>query len=173
MKTVKEIITQRDYKIEEEDEEKIIVVPTMEKEGGKIYIFKQIIRTFNIKRVKQITSILESIGIKHCIVIYTDSATPAAKKCVKTLHIDKYIELFTEKELKYNITKHTLVPLHIKLSNEESDKFKLEHGSKHPVILKTGPIARFYNYKSGTVIKIVRTNRHKDIKTYITYRIVK
>jgi len=167
MKTIREMLEQRGYKIEEEDNEKIMAIPIEEDNDDKIYIFKEIIRTFNIKRVKEITSILESTGIKHCIVIYIDSATPAAKKCIKILHVDKQLELFTEKELKYNITKHVLVPAHIKLSNKESEKFKLKHGTKHAVILKTGPIARFYNYKRGDIIKIVRKTK------YVTYRIVK
>ena len=168
MKTIKEMLKQRKYKIVEEDDEKIIAVSLTE-DSDKIYVFKQIIRTFNIKRVKQITSILESINIKHCITIYKDSATPAAKKCVNILHIDKQIELFIEKELKYNITKHVLVPEHIELSNEESKAFKLEYGTKLPIILKLGPISRFYNYKIGNVIKIVRKSKNG---ANITYRIV-
>lgn len=163
MEIIHEMLDQRGYKIEEEDDEKIIAV--LDKKY--IYVFKQIIDTFNIKRVKQITSILDHLDIKHCIVIYTDSATPAAKKSVKILSVNIQLELFTDKELQYNVTKHKLVPTHIKLSDEDINIYKRNYGTKLPIILTTDAVSRFYNYKKGNIIKIVRKNG------YVIYRIVK
>ena len=88
--------------------------------------------------------------------------------------MDIEIELFFEDELQYNITKHILVPEHIRLSNNKAKKFKEKYGTKFPILLINDPISRFFNYKSGDIIKIIRCQKIKeDSNYYITYRIVK
>lgn len=162
IQTTKEIITQRGYKITEIEDDKILGTRGTE----KICIFTGIVSKFSIGRVKEYLSILETMNIKNCIVIYTDQVTPKAKKLIENA-IDVIIELFTLCELQYNITKHKLVPQHVKLSPHESKKFKEHFGVKFPTLLKTDPVSRFYNFKRGDIIKIIRSNG------YISYRIVK
>ena len=109
------------------------------------------------------------MDVWHCIIVYKDNATPVAKKIVSDSN-EMVIELFNEDELKYNITKHYLVPLHelvVFENNEEYDIFKKKYGNNLPVILKTDPVARFYGFKKGDIIKVTRKNG------YIAYRIVK
>jgi DNA-directed RNA polymerase I, II, and III subunit RPABC1 len=167
LKTVSEMITQRKYDITEDDDDKIIGTNV---EGEKIVVFKQPVLKFNVDRFKEYINLLHTMKMNHCIVIYTESVTPMTKKLI-TNSVDITIELFTQEELQYNITKHRLVPEHIRISPEESKEFKEKFGIKHPAILGTDPIARFFDYKRGDVIKIVRATG--EGKRFITYRIVK
>lgn len=166
IKTVTEMITQREYNIKDTDEEKIIGVNAA---GEKIVFFKTSVGKFNIDLVKEYISILSKMGMNHCIVIYTDCVTPLTKKLVEN-SVDIKIELFTCEELQYNITKHRLVPRHTRLPPNEAKLFKKKYGLKFRAILLTDPITRFYNYQRGDVIKITRD---ADGGEYVTYRIVK
>lgn len=170
LETINDIIKQRGYSIKSDTDEKIIGINEKNKE---IVIFKNPIDKFNVEHIKQKVSILNTLGIKHCIVIYTNSVTAIAKKLVES-SIDVEFELFTQDELQYNITEHRLVPKHIKLSEEEARIFKKTFGIKFPTILKTDPICKFYNFQRGDVIKIIRIDNSKENNIpYITHRIVK
>ena len=167
LQTVTEIITQREYKITEDDDDKIIGT---NREGEQVVVFKQPVIKFNVDRVKEYISILYKMKMSHCIVIYTDSVTSMTKKLIDN-SVDIKIELFTQEELQYNITKHSLVPPHIRLPPDEAKEFKEKFGFQHPAILRSDPIARFYAYKRGDVIKILRATG--EGKRFVTYRIVK
>lgn len=166
IKTVTEMITQRGYKIQDTDEEKIIGVNSNDE---KIVVFKNNVIKFNIDLVKEYISILSKMGIKHCIIIYTYCVTPLTKKLVEN-SVDIKIELFTCEELQYNITKHRLVPKHTRIQPKEAESFKKKYGLKFKAILITDPVTRFYNYKIGDVIQVTRVNNEG---TYVSYRIVK
>ena len=167
IQTVIEMITQRGYKItESDDDDKIIGINSA---GESIVVFTQPVIKFNVDRVKEYISLLHKMGMNHCILIYTESVTSMTKKLIEN-SVDIKIELFTSEELQYNVTKHRLVPQHIKLSPSEAKEFKKVYGLKHPAILRTDPIARFYDFNRGDVIKIVRINGEDK---FVTYRIMK
>jgi DNA-directed RNA polymerase I, II, and III subunit RPABC1 len=158
-----EMFEQRGYNIIEQDEDKITAI----KEDGKhICAFMANTPKFNVERVQEYISLMNELNITHSIVVYKETATPMAKKVVSSSN-EMIIELFTEEELQYNITKHILVPLHQKLSKEETAIFKKKYGVKFPTLLKNDPISRFYGYERGDIIKVTRKGG------YITYRIVK
>lgn len=164
--TTKEMMVQRGFSIIKETEEHIVYKNNKHR---KVLIFKTLILKFNTDKVKECISIINEQKIKQCIVIYTECITPMAKKLVKT-SIEHSIELFNLSELQYNITKHRLVPKHIRLTLDESKEFKKRFGSKHPTLLKTDPISRFYNFKRGDIIRVIRSSNGNN---YIAYRIVK
>lgn len=163
LQTVMDMLSQREYKITENSDDKIIAE---NKEGDKICVFTNIISKFNIDRVKEYISHLHSMELNHCIIIYSGNATPMAKKLVKS-SIEIEMEIFKESELQYNVTKHRLVPKHIRLSPEEAERFKKKYGVKVSTMFRSDPVSRFYNYKKGDVIKVIRPNN------FIGYRIVK
>lgn len=162
-----EMFEQRGYEIVEQDDERILAI---KEDGNQICAFiSKNMTKFNVDRIQEYISMIKKMDIWHCIIVYKDSATPIAKKVVEDSK-EIIIELFNEDELQYNITKHFLVPLHellYKKKSKECDTFKKKYSDKFPVILKTDPIARFYFYDKGDVIRVTR----KD--GYITYRIVK
>lgn len=170
IKTVKEMITQREYNICDQDDEKLI---GENKRDEKIIAFLQPVIKFNVDRFKEYVGKLEALNsdmdkreYTHCVIVYTDCITPMGKKMVFESP-DMKFELFSIDELQFNITKHRLVPLHVKLDEKNAKKFKQKYGLKHQAILLSDPISRFYNYKRGDVIEIVRPNN------LIAYRIVK
>lgn len=160
--TCKEMIIQRGYRITSEDNTHIIGV----RNGEQIYIILNNTPKFNIDKLTEYMNIIKIVGINHGIIIYRDNATPVAKKMIQN-NTNIQLELFKEEELLYNITKHILVPIHEYLSDSDTIEFKKKFGTKIPVILSTDVIARFYNFKKGSIIRIIR----KD--DYVVYRIVK
>lgn len=163
IQTVTEMITQREYNVYYQDSEKLIGEKS---EGKKIIVFLNPVFKFNVDRFKEYCIKLGEMDHTHCIIVYTGCITPMGKKMVIEC-VDMEFELFYIDELQFNITNHRLVPLHVKLEENASKKFKQKYGLNHPVILISDPIARFYNYKRGDIIKIVRP---LDL---IAYRIVK
>lgn len=162
LQTCLEMFEQRGYNIIDHDEYRINAV---KEDGRPICAFMADTPKFNVNRVQEYIAFMNQLEVNHCIIVYKDNATPMAKKVVDNSQ-DIIIELFTEEELQYNITKHRLVPIHERLSSEEEIAFKQRFGTKFPSLLRTDPVSRFYGYNRGDVIKITR-------KDGITYRIVK
>jgi DNA-directed RNA polymerase subunit H (RpoH/RPB5) len=165
-----EMVSQREYKISEQDEKKIIA---FNKKGKCVVVFLEPVSKFSVDRFKEYIGKMEVLNdklekriYKHGIIVYTDTITPMGKKMITESDCIKF-ELFFIDELQYNITSHRLVPRHIKLKDKEAKEFKNKFGLKHPCILKSDPISKFYNYNRGDVIKIMRPSG------FITYRIVK
>lgn len=165
--TCYEMFQQRKYDIIEADDECILAI---REDGEQVCAFIPRVKTkFNVDKIQEYISILKNMGVNHCIIVYKDNVTPIAKKVVEESK-DIRIELFEQEELQYNITKHILVPKHellYKKKSVEAQEFKKKYTAKFPVLLKTDPIARFYAYESGDIIKVTRSN---DI---VVYRIVR
>lgn len=170
IQTLTEMVNQREYKIIVKEDDRIIGCKT---NGDKIVVFLEPVIKFNVDRFKEYVGKLEQLNSSsprreytEGIVIYIDCVTPTGKRMIKE-SFDVHLQLFSIDEIQFNITKHRLVPTHIKLEEKESKEFKKKFGLKHPAILTTDPVSRFYGYKRGDVVKIVRSNG------FITYRIVK
>ncbi len=160
----KNMILARKYKyIKEEDN----IMLFSKNNKSFICLFLIMFDKLDVSNVKNIINTLNNKNLNHAIIIYKTDTTSYAKKIINNIKKEFVIETFFEKNLLYDITKHRLVPKHIELSNEESKKFIKDYGKKFPVILKTDPICKYYNFKKGNIIKIIRNNN------YIIYRIVK
>jgi DNA-directed RNA polymerase I, II, and III subunit RPABC1 len=161
--TCEEMFVQRGYNIVEKDDERILAI----KEDGKqicAFISKTVSK-FNVERIQECISMMKEMDVSHGLIVYKDTATPVAKKIVEESQKMK-IELFHEKELQYNLTKHYLVPLHelkYKKDNPEAIEFKK---NKYPMISQLDPVARFYGWSTGDIIKVTR----KD--GFVMFRIV-
>jgi DNA-directed RNA polymerase I, II, and III subunit RPABC1 len=166
-KTCLDILGQRDYDIVDEEDSQITAIKP---DGTEICVFLINAKKLDVSLVKEYVTLLNSLNINHGIFVYGETITPYAKKVVDSSK-DMKIELFCEKELQYNVTKHRLVPKHDRLPEDEAIKFKKEFGCKFGGILKTDPVARFYGYSRGDVIRITRDTGTNG--EYITYRIVK
>lgn len=161
--TLLEMLIQRGYTdISHNDEGDIIC----KKEKGAITVFFNSTPKVNNDRIQEYISKMRPTGVKHAIVIFIDSVTPAAQKVVDEMQ-DLRIELFCSKSLRFNITKHRLVPRHTLLTKVEMKIFKEEFGIKIPILLYNDPIARFYDFQRGDIVKVERLNG------FICYRIVK
>ena len=77
--------------------------------------------------------------------------------------------------LQFNITKHDIVPQHILVTEEElmriMEKYQLTSTYQLPLINKDDPIVKYYNFKPGSVCKIIRPS--KTSADHIYFRCVK
>lgn len=164
IQTVKEMLSERNYSFDNMDDDRGEMMFVDNKDNcNKIIIFFPEETKVNIDVIKEKIYRMKNIEIKKCIIVYKESITSSAKKTIEMLSSD--IELFNIEELKYNITKHYLVPKHILLTDKEKKEIK-SFNKKLPSLLRSDPVSRFYNYKKGDVIKIIRDNH------IICYRIV-
>jgi DNA-directed RNA polymerase I, II, and III subunit RPABC1 len=136
--------------------------------GHKTYICLETVQKLDIATIQRYVFFLQENEISHGIVIYNGNPTSAVKKFLENSEaIGLHIEIFPEIDLQIDITTHKLVPQHIKLSSEEAKEFKLKYGIKIPEMLRNKPVSRFYDYRHGDIIKIIRQNG------VVAYRLVK
>jgi DNA-directed RNA polymerase I, II, and III subunit RPABC1 len=163
--TILEMFEQRGYSDIKQNEEYITANDT---DNNIIRVNLNIIQKLNIAEINSIVHNLQDNNISHCIVIFQGIPTPSVKNLILSLpELNLNIELFKAEDLFFNITKHILVPNHEKLNKQEQIQFKKSFGINIPVLLKTDPISKFYNFKRGDIIKVTRKNG------FISYRIVK
>jgi len=163
--TILEMFDQRCYSEIKEGEEYIYAKNT---DNQAVRVKLTIVQKLNVGEMNSIVSELQKDEIFHCIVVFEGTPTPAVKNLIATLpDLNINIELFKCEDLLFNITKHILVPEHVKLEKEEQREFKKKFGINIPILLKSDPVSRFYNFKKGDIIKVTRKNN------FVSYRIVK
>lgn len=87
--------------------------------------------------------------------------------------LQKTCEIFHLNDLQYNVTKHSLVPLHEIIDSEEVKEnvlllLKIDKLTKLPLILSSDPVARFIGARNGDLIKITRNPNH--VGEFVLYR---
>jgi DNA-directed RNA polymerase I, II, and III subunit RPABC1 len=161
-----EMFEQRGYNIIDKDDEQLLA---LKKDGKQVCAFISNTPKFNVEKIQEYITIMKQLDVFHSIIVYKYNATPVAKK-IKEDSTEILIELFQEDELRFNITKHYLVPKH-ELEYEKGSKgakeFKQKYSNKFPVLLQNDPVCRFYGFKNGDIIKVTRKGGN------VIYRIVK
>ena len=158
-----EMLTDRGYIILDNSVDDKLIAQDSE---SKLIVLISQVKKLNINIIKEYIKLIELQKIPKCIIVYIDQITASAKKVIQHLkHIT--IEVFDIEELQYNPTKHRYVPEHIKIEGEEFEYINEKYGKKLPILLTSDKISRYYNFKKGDIIKIIRD---KDI---IAYRMVK
>ena len=107
------------------------------------------------------------------IVVYKFTITSFAKQFISSDVNDLFVQLFSERELAYNVTKHEYVPKHtvLSLKNKKEVLNKYKTLSKNfPYILSTDPICRYFGCLPGTMMKIDRES--ETCGMYTVYRMV-
>lgn len=118
----------------------------------------------NLNNIKDYIKISKDLNIKHFIIIYKLKITPSTKKII--LNSDINIEVFEEDEC-FDITKHKYYYPHIKVDDNIKKEIISKYGNSLPIILKTDPVVKLFNFNKGDVLKILRKDNN------IFYRIVK
>lgn len=164
--TLKEMVEYRGYTIESENEHCFISIKG-DKENTKICVIKPIISQFNVEKFQQTIGQLNTLNIKHCIIVYEKITHTTKNRVTDLQHLGYKLEFFLESELIFNPTKHYLVSPHIKVLSDEVKEIKTKVKlSDLPKILKTDPIVKFCGFEKGDVIKILRKNKP------LVYRVV-
>ena len=126
--------------------------------------------------VNEINDIFKDKNINHLEIILIIQFKPnnSIRKLEKEYN-DFDLQIMWCKQLQFNITKHMLVPNHIKLDEDEENfiiqKYNLKSKFQLPLILKNDPISRYYNYQSGDIIKIIKDYNNTNFTT--SYRCVR
>ena len=94
---------------------------------------------------------------------------------LKKLEKEFNCNLFEYKRLQVNITKHSYVPKHELIKKEKEKEilnlYNITNKLNLPCILVTDAVCKYYNFKSGRILKITRNSRTSG-KT-IGYRYIK
>lgn len=100
--------------------------------------------------------LMESRQCTHAILLYQEYAPQAAE--IMRTHSVYRVELFQYKYVLFDPTEHEKTPPHQRMTEaeiaQELPKIKL---SQLPTILITDAIVRFYDWKPGDVIRILRS----------------
>lgn len=164
--TCLEMLEQRGYTDVEQIEEEPLILTALKENNEKVCVIFSGNIKLKIGRVREYLGMMDEIECSHGIIIHNDNTTSMSKKAAEESQ-DKKIELFSDTQLTFNITKHELVPKHTRLSNDEAKTFKNTYGTKFPVLRIDDPISKFYCYERGDVIEI------EDLDEIVKYRIVK
>ena len=141
----KEMIQLRNYEIIDFDNDRLLC---SKPDGNEMCVFVCNNTKFNIDVIQEFICMMKKMDLKHSIIVYEDSLTPVAKKIMEEC-LDMNIELFSQDELQYNITKHYLVPPHelaYKKSSDEYNAFKQKFANI-PTLLKSDPVSRFFGFE--------------------------
>lgn len=139
----------------------------------KIYVFFPEDPKIGVKVVQQYAVRMEEDQVHRAIVIVRAGLTPSAKQAMKNIGPEYVMEDFLESEMLINITEHELVPQHILLTVEEKEELFSRYKLKESQLMKmltTDPVARYYGFKRGQVVKIVRNS--DTAGRYVTHRLV-
>ncbi|KAM0674130.1 hypothetical protein GVAV_002203 [Gurleya vavrai] len=125
-----------------------------------------------LKNLKVIIDTYERQNIKNIILICRENLSPSGNKHLESL-VNFRIEVFKEKELLFNVTKHDLVPKHRVLNVDEKKELLEQRRIKEsqlPRILRSDPVSRYYGVKPGDVFEILR--KSETAGTALYYRLV-
>jgi DNA-directed RNA polymerase subunit H (RpoH/RPB5) len=131
-----------------------------------IVIEKKLRILYYLQRFKT-TDMLSAIAkdknqYEHYIVVLKEKSNSSSTKSIMDkLGNNAEVEIFDIKELIFNITKHSLVPKHILVKNENTIRqlfadLQIENRIQLPLILRTDAMARYLNAKPGNLVKIIR-----------------
>lgn len=114
--------------------------------------------------MKYIHSMMQKGECDSIILVVKTCITPSAKEIIETLGGQVFVEEFFTR----NIIKHQFVPIFERLSPDAKSKLLNMYSAKEtqfPAMLIGDPISKYYDYKAGDMIKIIRPDE-------ISYRII-
>lgn len=162
--TIFEMLEARGYIVDEEKlteiDDKDILMVFKNKKKESILIIWHIRSDVCVEDMKECHRQLRENNVRNAIIIKTGKLTPAANN-INDISIDYKIQIFDIEELKINITKHNFVPKHELLSlsqqKELLESYKVEK-KQLPKISYNDPIVKFYGWKRGSIVRIIRKN---------------
>ncbi len=113
----------------------------------------------------------EKAGVTVLLISRTPVSSTNAKQIsdIEGVHVD----VFEVSELIFNISKHTLVPLHEPVRDAADvkavvDTYRLKSAHQLPLIQKTDPMARYLGLRPGQLARITRYSPTSGV--YVLYR---
>lgn len=139
----------------------------------KLFVFFPDEPKIGVKTIQSYVAKMENDKVGRAIIVVRMGLTPSAKQAMREVGPTYVMEDFLESEMLINITEHELVPQHILLTTEEKEELFSRYKLKESQLMKmltTDPVARYYGYRRGQVMKIIR--KSDTAGRYVTYRLV-
>ena len=132
-------------------------------------------REMGVGGIRKYFERMREANVKRAIIVTQHGATSWVKRAQADLLEDDFVvEIFTEQELLFNVTEHSLVPKHVVLTDTEKAaliaKYRIAQPTQLPCLQRADPVARYYGLLPGQVVKIVRDS--ETAGRYVSYRIV-
>lgn len=123
----------------------------------------------NIGNVKEIINDFVTQGVQHGVIVYKGMPTSQGKKMLQNLDGTGVmrVETFPMVFFKNHLPIHRLIRPHTRLKKKDADAVRKEYGSKLPLMTTSDPVSRYYDFRGGDIIKILRRGN------VIAYRLVK
>lgn len=124
-----------------------------------------------VKSLRDLCARMHDEAIPRAIFVLMDGMTPFARSELRASPFR--IEEFREIDLRINITHHRRVPAHRLIGNKETrallQMYRIRK-AQLPRLPVTDPVARYYGFKPGQVVRIVRRSETTGQSTI--YRVV-
>ena len=119
--------------------------------------------------VKQLRNWSEDNMGSKLIIVSLEGPTAFTKKEADQNYPN--VQFFTFQNMSVNITKHTLVPKHEKITYDSiKHLYAVNSSEEWPKLYRPDPISQYYNFKDGDLIRISRTLGYPEPVYY--YRLV-
>ncbi|KAK8943581.1 hypothetical protein KSP40_PGU009842 [Platanthera guangdongensis] len=141
--------------------------------NDRIFVFFPNEPKLTVKIAKRYAERMRTEKVLRGIIVAKEAPTPIAKRAVEDLSQRYYLEVFLDAELLVNVNKHSLVPTHAVLTNEEKQALLKRYTVKEtqlPRMQYGDPIAKYLGIRRGQVVRITRDS--ETAGKYITYRFV-
>ena len=98
---------------------------------------------------------------KHNIAVFREKINNLNEKNLR--ESVGHLEIFLLRELTFNISKHSYVPKHELIRDQDEirkimEKYSIKHRNQLPVILHNDPMARYLELRVGDLVRITRTS---------------
>lgn len=125
-----------------------------------------------VKSIRKLREDALRFGTRHVLFCCPDGLTPFASKELKeddNNGSEVTIEVFRKAELSFCVARHILVPAHRLLSSQERKELLSHLGCKAsalPKLKESDPVARYYHFLPGSVVRIDRRIGNLESEPY-------
>jgi DNA-directed RNA polymerase subunit H (RpoH/RPB5) len=143
-------------------EEPVLLCSLIDEGGNKMHVYISNQLKVGVKMLRKLRDEAERHEVGHVLLACPSGLTPFALKIHKEASEstdNPVMEVFKKQELGFCVPYHCLVPKHTALSSVEKKKvldYLKCRTSSLPKLKESDPVAKYYRYPVGTVVKIER-----------------
>ena len=169
------MLSDRGLKVEYADAALSPVIRAVDSKGDYTFVVTCDEPKLGVRTLRKLKEDAAAGNAKHLIVVCPLGLTHFAHKENAYTSEDAHIstEIFRKSELSFNVTRHELVPAYTALTSQQKkillSKLSCTTGQL-PKMREHDPVARYYRFPKGTVLKIDRSIGALEPNTY--FRIV-
>lgn len=128
-----------------------------EHRNARVVVFFPASAKLGVRKIRQYIKKLQTLEARHAILVTNCTITHFARTEIENEAPVVIFETFLAEQLRVNITKHRIVVPHIPVPQGDVDELLLRLRATReqlPKLYNTDPIARFYAFPVGSVIKV-------------------